>query len=337
MINVSNRSVSLKIGVIFLLSVLVAAFSLCSWGQSPELVKVRYVISHRAALLGSLPSYIAEDKGMFEKYGVDVEFLSGSGGGSTLRLLSTGDVDIAEGGMPAAILAAKTDPNIELVGGWYQTAGVMVWIAPKSAGIDSVGDLEGASLGYSSAGSASQWLAQESVSRAGVDNVSFVSVGGMGENWVAARGGVITAGWAMEPFLSEKIHNDNAEIVLDPGKYIKHYYLEGIDVRKDFAEVHPDAVRGVFHGLIDAVDFIRNNPDKAAELATKHYDFSKEVLLSGIKSYIDKHVWDMQVDPEGYKTLMMGMVETGQLDKKIDIGALLNQEYWPEELRKEFK
>src|SRR5690606_7337175 len=89
--------------------------------------KIRFVVSHRSALLSTLPTYIAEDNGLFKKHGVSVEYISGSGGGSTLRLLSTGDVEMAEGGTPAAILAANTDPNIELVQGWARSAGVMVW------------------------------------------------------------------------------------------------------------------------------------------------------------------------------------------------------------------
>lgn len=323
-----------------LLFALFVVFSIpaTAWGQtSPDLTKIRFVVSHRSALLGSLPSYIAEDNGLFKKHGVAVEYISGSGGGSTLRLLSTGDVEMAEGGAPAAILAAKTDPNIELAGAWYHSAGVMVWIAPKSAHIDSPDDLAGAKLGYSRAGSASQWLSQESVKRAGIDNVSFVSVGGMGDNWVAAKSGVITAGWAMEPFLSDKLHHDNAQVVLDPSHYIKHFYLEGIAVNKEFAQQHPQAIRGVFEALYEAVEFIQAHPDQAAEIGTKHFRASKEVLMSGIRNYLDNDVWDMKVDPQGFETVMKGMLATGQLEEKVDIGKLLNQSYLPEKLRTPFK
>ncbi|CAM5219789.1 NitT/TauT family transport system substrate-binding protein OS=Castellaniella defragrans OX=75697 GN=HNR28_003478 PE=4 SV=1 [Castellaniella defragrans] len=276
--------------------------------QAQDLTKIRFVVSHRNALLSTLPTYIAEDNGLFKKNGVSVEYISGSGGGSTLRLLYTGDVEMAEGGTPAAILAAHTDPNVELVQGWARSAGVMVWIASKDSGITSVQGLSGAKLGYSKAGSASQWLAEESIKRAKVKDVSFVSVGGMGDNWTAVKGKIITAGWAMEPFLTEKIHNDNAVVVLDPSQYIKHYYLEGIAVNKKFAQKHTKAVHGLFLALQEAVDFIKAHPEEAAAIGAKHYKSSKEVLLAGIRDYLKNDVWDQKIDPEAFNTVMRGMI-----------------------------
>ena len=302
-----------------------------------HLVRVRYVMSHRSVLLGSLPSYVAQDKGFFKKNGVDVHFLSGGGGGTTLRLLSTGNVDFAEGGLSAAILAAKTDPNIELVGDKYYSANVIVWIAPSDTKVHSVQDLKGAKLGYSRPGSATQRLLQLTMRRAGIKDVKFVSVGGMGDNWAAAKGGVITAGWAMEPFLSEKIQHDGAKIVLRPADYVKHFYFEGIDVNKNFATKHPAAVRGVFNALAESVEFIRKHPDAATDIAATYLKAPKSVLKSGIERYLKDGAWNMKTDPKAFDTVIQGMVESGQLDHPVDIGKLLNQSYLPARFRTHIK
>lgn len=306
------------------------------WAQGKP-VKVRYVMSHRSVLLGSLPSYIAQDKGFFRKHGVDVHFVSGNGGGTTLRLLSTGNVSVAEGGLSAAILAARTDPNIELVGDWYHSANVMVWIAPSNTHVHSVRNLNGVKLGYSHPGSASQRLAQLATTAAGVKDVKLVSVGGMGDNWTAAKAGVITAGWAMEPFLSEKIRKDGAKIILKPAKYVKHFYLEGIDVNKGFAQKHSAAVKGVFSALSDAVEYVKQHPEEATDIAAKHFKASKPVLKAGIQRYIKDGVWNMKTDPQAFDTVIQGMVKSGQLDHKIDIGKLLNQSYLPAKYRTRIK
>jgi NitT/TauT family transport system substrate-binding protein len=322
----------------FLLGCAAIAFNpiIASAQDTSNPTKIRFVVSHRSALLSTLPTYIAEDNGLFKKHGVSVEYVSGSGGGSTLRLLSTGDVDMAEGGTPATILAAHTDPNIELVEGWARSAGVMVWIADKASNITSPAGLSGKKVGYSKAGSASQWLAEESTKDAGVKDVSFVSVGGMGDNWTAVKGGIISAGWAMEPFLSEKIQHDNAVVVLDPSQYIKHYYLEGIAVNKKFAQKNAAAVQGLFAALDEAVKFIQANPEQAAEIGARHYKSSKAVLLSGIQGYLKNDVWNMKIDPVAFTAVMKGMIDSGLLDKEIDVGKLLNQSYLPESLRTPF-
>lgn len=303
-------------------------------------VKVRYVLSHRTTLLETLPSYVAEEKGLFTKNGVQVEYIAGSGGGSTVRLLSTGDVEMAKGGLPATILAAKSDPRILLIGGWFHSAGGLVWIAKKSSGIKSVAALDGAKLGYTGAASASQWLMQESIKRAGIKNVTAINLGGvgaMGDNWTAVKGGVLTAGWAMEPFLSDKVLNDGAEVVLNPSHYIKHYYLEGIAVNKRFAEEHPEAVRAVLKTMREAAQYIKEHPDEAAEIGAKYYKTSKQIILAGIKTYVNEDVWNMKVDPEAFTTVMRGMLDTGLLSKEIDIGALLDQRYLAPDLQTSFE
>lgn len=312
----------------------------CTLGASASLartrlVSVRYVSSHRHVLLEDLPQFVAEDKGLFKKNGVDIHFLSGGGGGTTLRLLSTGNVQMAQGGLSAAILAAKSDPNVELVAGWCHSANVMVWIAPSRTNVHSVQDLRGRKLGYSHAGSASQRLAQMAIKAAGVKDVKLVSVGGMGANWAAAKGGVITAGWAMEPFQTEKIRHDGARIVLNPGEYVKHFYLEGIDVNKEFATKHPAAVRGVLNALAEAIDFIKNHPEEAAGIAARHLKekASVSVLKSGIEHYLKEDIWDLKTDPKAYDTVINSMVANGEIDHPIDIGKLLNQRYLPAKSR----
>lgn len=316
----------------------VLTISLLAWGTlllmpSPAdaagLVTVRYVNSHYKVLLTKLPQYIAEKKGFFRKNGVTVDFVSGGGGGQTLRVLSTGNVDMAEGGLTAAILAAHTDPNIELVGAWNHSASSFAWIAPKDTKVHSVADLKGAKLGYSHPGSASQRLAEMAIQRAGIGDVKFVSVGGMGDNWAAARAGVITAGWCLEPFLSEKVDHDHARIVLKPGDYVKHFYVEGIDVNAKFAAKHPEAVKGVFRGLSEAVQFMKTHPKEAAEIGAKRYHTSVKIISAGIRRYMGDGVWNLKMDPKAFDTVIESMVQSGQLDHRLDIGKLLNQSYLP--------
>lgn len=315
-------------------AVLSMAFLCQTASASAKPTQVRFVVSYRSVLLGSLPSYIAVKKGYFKKYGVDVKYINGSGGGTTLRMLSTGNADMASGGLAAAILAARTDPKIELVGDYYHSANVMVWIAPSNTHIHSVSDLKNAKLGYSHPASASQLLARLSIKRAKIPGAKLVSVGGMGDCWTAAKAGVITAGWANEPFLSEKIKNDNAKIVLKPGDYIKHFYLNGIDVNKKFATEHPNAVRGVFKGLEDGIEFVRNHPNQAAAIGAKQFHTSKAVIAEGIQRYLNNHVWDLTTDAKAFNTVIRGMVSNGQLPHMIDIGKLLNQGYLPKKFRR---
>lgn len=309
----------------------------CS-GASSDPQVVHYAISHRDTLLSRLPMYVAEEKGYFKKNDVKIDFINASGGGTTFRLLSTGNADMAEGGLSAAILAAKTDPNIELIGDWDHSANAMSWLAyGENVSADSIKEMKGVKLGYSHSGSASQRLLQLALKRAGIEGVELVSVGSMGENWTASKGGVITAGWAMEPFISSKLGNEGGKIVFRPGDYIKHFYIEGISVNKEFAQDNGDRVKGVLKSLSEGIDFVKRNPEEAAEIGAKHYHVDRQDLLAGIKRYLDDGVWNMKTDPKAFQVVVESMVANGYLDQEIDVGALLNQEYLPERFRTEFQ
>lgn len=296
---------------------------------------VRFVVAHRNVLLGWLPMYIAQEKGFYRKNHVKVDYINGSGGGSTVRMLSTRNADLASPSLPAAILAARSDPNIEWVGVGWHSASVLVWIAPKKIKVNGPKDLAGGTLGYSRAGSNSQYLAQESVRLAHIPNVKFAAVGGMGDNWAAAKSGVITAGWALEPFVSMKVQSGEAKVVLDPSRYIKNYNLEGIDVNRSFAKAHPAAIRAILKALDESIAYIKAHPDEAATVASSYLKVPRKVALAGVHSYIRKGVWDMHVYPASLTSVVKGMREMNQLSKNetVDLGKLLHQEYLPRDLR----
>lgn len=307
-------------------------------GSSGDTRVVHYAISHRDTLLSRLPMYVAEDRGIFKKNNVKIDFINGSGGGTTLRLVSTGNADMAEGGLSAAILAARTDPKIQLIGDWDHSANAMSWLAyGKNVKGDSIKNMKNVKLGYSHSGSASQRLLQLALKRAGIKNAELVSVGGMGENWTASKSQVVTAGWAMEPFISSKLGKEGGKIVFRPGDYIKHFYIEGIVVNKQFAQDNGDTVRAVLKSLAEGIDFVKNNPEQAAEIGAKHYHMDKKTLLAGVKRYLKDGVWNMKTDPKAFQVVVKNMVANGYLGEEIDVGKLLNQDYLPKRFRTEFQ
>ena len=87
------------------------------------------------------------DKGWFDEEGLTVDLYSGGGGGNTLRVVTSGDADMAIAGNTSVILAAQQpDSNLTVIAPWFQVNDFS-WISPPGRTID------GATLGFSSAGS----------------------------------------------------------------------------------------------------------------------------------------------------------------------------------------
>ena len=88
---------------------------------SKELTELRIAATSVDSLPFMAILQVAADKGWCEEEGLDVSFISGSGGGNTLRTVSTGDADIAITGGPAVVLAQQQSPDaLKLIGSWFQ-------------------------------------------------------------------------------------------------------------------------------------------------------------------------------------------------------------------------
>ena len=95
---------------------------------------------------------VGVDKGWFEEEGLEVSMYSGGGGGNTLRVVTSGDADMAIAGNTSVLLAAQqADSNLTVIAPWFQVND-FAWIAPPGR------SLEGATLGFSSAGSSTELL-----------------------------------------------------------------------------------------------------------------------------------------------------------------------------------
>ena len=100
------------------------------------------------------------DKKWFEEEGLKVDLYSGGGGGNTLRVVTSGDADMAIAGNTSVILAAQqADSNLKVIAPWFQVNDFS-WISPPGRTI------QGATLGFSSAGSSTELLVQGSRARA---------------------------------------------------------------------------------------------------------------------------------------------------------------------------
>ena len=141
-------------------------------------------VSNHTALLFSPPWIAALDQGLFEKNGVRVKQIVGSeGGGTTVRNVVSGGLPIGEVATTAAVTAFHAGADIRIVGGGVASSKDVCWVTRPDSKLDSIEDLKGKEVGYTSPGSVTQGLLALSLERSGVgvDNVKTRSMGGLTE------------------------------------------------------------------------------------------------------------------------------------------------------------
>lgn len=270
------------------------------------------------------------NKKWFEEEGLTVDLFSGGGGGNTLRVVTSGDADMAIAGNTSVLLAAQQpDSNLSVVAPWFQINDFS-WISPPGRSI------EGATLGFSSAGSSTELLVKGLEQELG-QGVRAQAVGGMGDNWTAARANQITAGWAMQPFIAEKQATENAEILVNSRDILGDLPADLVAVNTNYAEANPENIRTFFKVADRLNEWVVSNPDEAGAEIGPLVGVSPEVMQAAFRNSPDlAKGYSLKVDTEGLTNLSELMVAAGQIDEPVDWATVLDQQYLPEDDRASF-
>ncbi|KAA0116072.1 ABC transporter substrate-binding protein [Mycolicibacterium sp. P9-22] len=270
------------------------------------------------------------DKKWFEEQGLKVDLFSGGGGGNTLRVVTSGDADMAIAGNTSVLLAAQQpNSNLKVIAPWFQVNDFS-WISPPGR------SLQGAVLGFSSAGSSTELVVKGLENKLG-EGVRAQAVGQMGDNWTAAKANQITAGWAMQPFIAEKQASENAEVLVDSREVLGDFPADLVAVNTGYAEANPENLKTFFQVVDRLNEWVVSNQDEAATELAPLVGVSPEVMKAAFRDSPDlAKGYSLKVDAEGLTNLSELMVGAGQIDTPVDWASTLDQQYLPEDAKTSF-
>lgn len=270
------------------------------------------------------------DKKWFEEKGLKVDLFSGGGGGNTLRVVTSGDADMAIAGNTSVLLAAQQpNSNLKVIAPWFQVNDFS-WISPPGR------SLQGAVLGFSSAGSSTELVVKGLENKLG-EGVRAQAVGQMGDNWTAAKANQITAGWAMQPFIAEKQASENAEVLVDSREVLGDFPADLVAVNTGYAEANPENLKTFFEVVDRLNEWVVSSPDEAATDLAPLVGVSPEVMKAAFRDSPDlAKGYSLKVDAEGLTNLSELMVGAGQIETPVDWASTLDQQYLPEDARTSF-
>lgn len=219
------------------------------------------------------PLFLAKEKGIFEKHGIDVELSIIEGLAERKSALAGSKVD----GMATAL-----DVQVSLA-----AAGIpmeVVWLLDDSYGgdgiiakneIETVADLKGKRVAFEQ-GSTSHLLMLTALKEAGLTDKDVemvqMSAGDAGAAFVA---GQVDAAVTWEPWLSQAGEADGQ--ILASTKELTGIIVDTVGFRKDVIEERPEDVTAFVAAMAEAMDYWEQNEEEA-----------NEVMASGLKIELDE-------------------------------------------------
>ena len=207
--------------------------------------------------------YVAQERGFFRKYGVDVSFVQVRNGPVGMAALSSGETQLHWGSVSGANLGAIAEgAELVFVAGFINRLTGMFVANPK---ISSPMELKGKSIGVNSLSGGGWIFTMLTLDYWGLvperDKIQFRSLGDqsvMVQGFMAGTVDAVLVGYAH----GKNLENKGYRVLADVEKLPIPYQGSGLISRRNFMASSPATVESVLRGLIDAVAFIRNPENK---------------------------------------------------------------------------
>ena len=296
-------------------------------------------VTNHPALLFSPPWIAASDQKLFEKNGLNVKQIVGSeGGGTTVRNVVSGGLPIGEVATTAAVTAFQAGADIRIVGGGVASSKDTLWVTRPDSDLDSIEDLRGKEVGYTSPGSVTQGLLALSLERSGVgvENVKMRSMGGLPEGLTALKNGDIDAAAILEPVMSEQVEEEGWKPVFQASEFVPEFLSTVIITGPGVLEKDPELVKRTVAARADGLEFLKRDPESVAKAWAKEAEIKPENALKALQSVDPEKHWVVGLDsPEALETVAeeMRLIDLLPGGQEIDWDGLVVQDFIPADQR----
>ncbi len=249
--------------------------------------------------VGYGPLYIARDKGIFQKNGVDVELIVMEDPKERFPTLMADRIQMIASTVDTALLYMKTPDDYKYVVAIDDSDGGDGIVANKD--IKTIADLKGKNVAVNE-GSVSDFYLNVLLSRAGLKesdlNTVNMTASDAGSAFVTGR---VDAAVTWEPWLSRGKASSHGHLLVDssttPG-----LITDAIIVKTDWLNAHRKEVAAIVKSWNEAVAYYRAHPDE-----------SINIMAQGVGGWLK--------DPNEFKKTLAGIKFYGEEDNKAFFGT----------------
>lgn len=273
------------------------------------------------------PIFIAKAAGLLApleaKYDVTFALRSFSYGAPENQAMAAGEIELASAGMgPAVVAAARLPAKLLGITILEQTA----LFVPKDSPVRSIADLKGKRVAYPGEGSQQYPLLLKALQDAGMkpSDIELFKTSGAQVSTLVEQGSA-DAGITWDPHISRSLATGKTRVLLKAENILPlkagHYVGNGFYGRTAFIEANPDLVRDLMRVLIQAIDLINREPEKAVAMWSQEIGFPPEVIRYSLQQGISVYDADIVPDEKTMSTYSGFLKQAGILDES-DVAKL---------------
>jgi NitT/TauT family transport system substrate-binding protein len=287
--------------------------------------RVTVGLSSMSSVNGAI--WVAEEKGLFKKHGIDINVANiGGGAARAISAMMGGDIQFATAGGAAAISASLAGADVVMVAA-VLNKGVQKVIARQP--IKSPKDLLGKKIGVVGFGSASHTVLQILLQRWGIplERVQLIQSESSPSLLVALDKGMLDGGVMTEPSVfiaEEKGYNVLADLV-DMDIYYLHNMLSAT---RSYLRINKETATGFMKGYIEGIAYFKNHKNESLEILRKKLrtEPAQEKYLDKSYDLFSAHYYEATPYPSmsGIKTVLQFLSKGNPKAKTADPNSFVD-------------
>jgi NitT/TauT family transport system substrate-binding protein len=226
------------------------------------------------------PEFAAQDRGIYAKYGLNVEITEYNSGPAAQEALAGGSADIIHYFPPGVATAVKQGVKQRMIAtdivrpfGWYV-------MSAATSGIRTPQDLNGKKIGITAKGATTDfyalWIADKYKVQLEIVPVGFPAL------YPGVLAGTIDAAVIPPPLSFKGVQTGELQTVVDLGKEMPPNMPDVVTVSDDLISKQPQAVSSYLKAIFETIRFMKQDQGYSVDFLMKH---TKQERAIAEKSY----------------------------------------------------
>lgn len=209
------------------------------------------------------PYYVAQDKGIFEKYGLKVTLESGSAELNPIKMVDLGKNQFGILGGPELLMTGiSKGAKITGIGLLHKNSDFVVLITKKNSKYKSLQDINGQKVGFNIAHISTDVLHSLFIK----ENIKVEEVD-VGFNYNLFIADEIPAQWAFRTTAALTLPTKGVELnIISPADYGIKTHGHTLIVNNQYLKDNPDLVENFLKAIIEATEYSINNVDETVKI-----------------------------------------------------------------------
>jgi NitT/TauT family transport system substrate-binding protein len=265
-----------------------------------------------------LPAFVAKDKGLFAKHGLDATMNAIATSSLVAPALVSGSIDIGINTPPNILLAAEAGMDLVAVSGAariLKTNQRIALVTRTGMNVARAEELKGRKIGVPGFNSSIEmvfrkWLLDNKVSPA---QMTFIEVP-LPQMLDMLKGGQVDAVTAIEPVLSRIVASGAGLKSVDFFSEVNHDVVGAFWVStRSWAAAHAQVIQAFRAAYTDAMAYIAQNPEEARQIETRWLKFSGRAFPN----------FSMEVRQSDFDMYQNIALELGVMRQRVDTSRLI--------------